>query len=122
MENIKTVEFVLENCESVIVPYDCFEEFKIDGMMIEEKRFIYKLNCLIKMDKNIIYGATWSGNNKHPFYRLYEENDITQIKINYDNNTKKEFDIEWGGLFCTNTNEHQVNNLIDYNTLHIHIK
>lgn len=121
MKEIKTVEFVLETNESVIVPYDCFKEFKIGGISLKEELLAYKLECLIEIDKNIAYGATWSGNTKHPFYRLYEENDITQIQINYDNGTKKELNVEWGGLFCTNTNEHQVNSLIDCNTLHIHI-
>ncbi|WP_291567050.1 MULTISPECIES: hypothetical protein [unclassified Clostridium] len=122
---IKTVEFVLENCETVIVPYNCFKLFKINrSEPISNKQTITHLDCVIEISKDMKYGSTCSYNFKHPFYRLHDCNDITQIELTYEDNAKSLVYVDWREDVWTysDTNKYQMNTLFDYNTLHIHIE
>lgn len=121
-KTIKNVEFVLENCETVIVSYGCFEQLIINnGQELKNKDTITNLECIIKDTGNIEYGSTWSDNKTSPIERLSKYNDITQIEITYIDDSKEHFYVQWYDE-DPNSNKNQNSILVDYRILHINIK
>ena len=118
-KEIKEVQFVLENCESITVPYQCFSnfEFTIDTT---NDRYIRTLNCVIKDSGNIEYG-TYSDNTTSPIKRLSEYGDICDVNITYNDKSKEEYCIIWYDDRNGNSNDNQTSELIDYRTINIKI-
>lgn len=120
MSNIKNVEFHLENCESISVPFECFQKFKIiENNKNRNEIFIFE--CTIVDNGKICYSTTWSNNINNPIYRLHQYDDICCIVIMYDDSTTKRYDIHWYDN-DPNNNKNQTSKMQDYRTIHIKIK
>jgi hypothetical protein len=115
--NIGYIEFLLENCESIIVPFDAFEKFRID---INENNQI-NAYFVIKDNGKIEYSSEWSDKTIHPIQRLAKYNDITRIYKVYNDGNSECFYVDWYDE-DPNSNKNQYSKLIDYKTLCIEIK
>ena len=85
-KKIKEVEFLLENCESIIVPYECFKEF-------DDSNGEY--NFTIKDNGQIRYGTTFGNNTTTPLQRLNLFDDITNMYLKYEDNAESPIRINW---------------------------
>lgn len=114
-KKIKEVKFLLENCESIIVPYECFKEF-------DDSNGEY--NFTIKDNGCIDYGETFSSNEKTPLQRLNHYDDIVKIYVKYDDDTESiirpdwYYENEWDN---PQNNQYQKSELLSFNELHISI-
>ena len=122
-KEIKEITFVLENCESITVPYQCFSnfEFTIDDMTKKHDRYIKTLNCVINDNGSIEYGMTYDGNMTSPIKRLSECEDICWVYIIYNDKSKEEHYVNWCDDDNENSNDNQTSRLIDYHTIEIKI-
>ena len=111
-KNIKQVTLVLENCESVIVPEECFKEFsfKRGENKTDENPYIKSLNCIIKDNGNMKYETTYSENATSPIERLRRYNDITWVKIEYEDESSEVLSVVWSDDYNVNNNEKQLTN------------
>ena len=120
-KEIETVEFALENCEGIVIPYQCFDNFKFT--INDTRGYIQTLDCTIKDNGTIEY-LTYGNNTESPIQRLAEYKDICVIVLTYNDKSKKEIRIDWyedNKHFRTNENKNQTNNLLDYRTINIKI-
>jgi hypothetical protein len=125
-KNIKEIHFSFENCEGIIVPYECFSRFDFTTDA-EDKFKITHLNCEIKDNGNSKYTTTWTNNNTSPIQRLGQYPDITSIDITYDDNSNDDYGVKWywddeDEYNIPEENKNQHNNLIGYNEIHITVK
>lgn len=106
--NVKGIEFVFENCESIYVPIECFKNFiAING----------EVKFKIVNNGNIEYSYTWGDNITNPIERISDK-DITGIflKFEEEKNNKTQIDFNYSiGQY----NEYQLNNIIDYKTIEV---
>jgi len=123
-KNIKQGTLVLENCESIVVPAECFKEFSFKrGENKEgENLYIKSLNCIIKDNGNMKYEMTYGENSTSPVQRLGKCNDITSVKIEYEDESSEVLSVVWSDDYNVNNNENQINDLVTYNELHIRIR
>ena len=130
-KKIKSIKFVLENCESISVPYECLDKFEYvaDKTKTDEDHtgYITNLDCIVKDNGNMEYGMTWDGNETTPIQRLNKYNDICWIDIFYEDGLKENYGVNWyydeDDEYCNSqNNENQTNKLINYKTLHIIVK
>jgi len=120
MNNIKNVKFHLENCESILVPFECFKEFKIiENNKNPNEIFIFE--CIIVDNGKVNYSTTWHNNITSPIYRLSQYNDICYIIITYNDGSIKEYSVRWYDNDPHN-NKNQTSKMHDYKTIHIKIK
>lgn len=122
MENseIKSVEFVFENCESVEIPVECFIEsdFKdlktVNGIVTFES-----FKCVIKDNDNIKY-SSGGFDNKTPIQRINYYNDITNIYINYTDNSYIQIKCPWYDVDSySESNDFQYSNIQTQNTIEL---
>ena len=115
-KEIEKIELVLENCETIIIPFGCFDNFEFTTG--DSKRddtcdgYIKTLVCTINDHGNIDYGMTFC-TDISPIKRLSEYNDITWIYIYYKDKSSKRYYI--------NDCKNQISKLIDYRTIEIKI-
>ena len=106
--NVKGIEFVFENCESIYVPIECFKNFiAING----------EVKFKIVNNGNIEYSYTWGDNITNPIERISDK-DITGIFLEFEEekNNKTQIDFNYSiGQY----NEYQLNNIIDYKTIEV---
>ena len=128
MENkIKGVQFVLENCESITIPYQCFDKFEIttDDIKNDDTQdgYIKTLDCTIKDHGNIEYGGIIFVKDISPIKRLSNYNDITWIYIYYKDKSQKKYYTNWydGDKYYNEDNKNQTSELIDYRTINVKI-
>ncbi len=123
---IKEVEFILENCESVIVPLNCLESGLTMSASKEDDTLLTQFQCNIQDNGEVRYGCTWD-DKTHPLHRLAQYNDICRIKFTYEDGNKKELSIQWyedeeNPWDMSNENLNQTTEFIDYKTFKINIK
>lgn len=114
-KKIKEVEFLLENCESIIVPYECFKEF-------DDSNGEY--NFTIKDNGQIRYGTTFGNNTTTPLQRLNLFDDITNMYLKYEDNAESPIRINWyykNEWDNPQNNQYQKSELLSFNELHISI-
>lgn len=99
---VKSVEFVLENCEVITVEYPdiCFlrigkvkEKFSTFCNAISKMKFTNKFEVIIHQDAKISTDGMFD-TDKCPRKRL-KLGDITGLKVNYDNGDHDFFGIKW---------------------------
>ena len=118
--NIKEIKFVLENCESINIPYECFDKFEFTTD--SDNEYIQTLNCTITDNGKIEYGMTYDGNITSPVQRLNKYRDICCVNIIYNDESTVEGNIKWhDNIDNEDMNDNQTNELIDYRTINIKI-
>lgn len=112
--NIEYIEFALENCESMKIPFENFKQFHL-----EEKEEYVNLDCIIEGVDNIEHFTYTKGES--PFQRLVRYNDISGITIKFKDkkNTVSYLPI-WHNPYFTN-NEFQTSSILEFNKIHIRI-
>ena len=115
--NIEKVEFILENTESMIIPYESFEYFKLSKTTFEKE---YNLECRIIKQDNIDYGS-FGFYSLSPLQRIHEFNDIVAVRVTTTDGFHKRYDIIWD---VTNfqDNSLQKTTLYNFNDLEINIR
>ena len=113
IKEIKSVTFILENCEFIKIPLENFT--KLDFIKVDNE--YYDFECVIEKLDNIEYHPF--ANDYSPFTRLSMFNDITSIELEFTDRTKKSIRPVWKG---TNTiNYYQVSHVISWNKISISI-
>lgn len=120
MKNIKSVKFVLENCEVLVIPFECFKKFNIVENN-KNKNEIFIFECVIEDNNKSEYITTWSRNTTSPIQRLGQYNDICHIDIIYMDGASKEYHVPWYDS-NPNSNKNQSSKMLDYKTVSIRIK
>lgn len=105
MNNVKSIDIVLENCEVYTFPKEDIGYFEISD--IREKIFRCACNAVSKyktaycvdielFDTNRFQTTTFDENNKtDTFKRILEGNDITQIHISYEDDTEEQYLVDY---------------------------
>lgn len=118
LNNVKSVEFVLENCEYITVPKGCFKGLEL----IEYENEEYELDCKIYGVDSIVYSSLSQLSSKqNPLKRLNEYNDIVRLVITYIDDSTKTFDLVWLD-WHGDDNDFQTTNMISYKELDISVK
>ena len=111
IKEIKSVTFILENCEFIKIPIENFT--KLDFIKVDNE--CYNFECIIEKLDNIEYHPF--SNILNPFQRL-TFNDVTSIELEFTK-TKKSIRPVWKG---TNTiNYCQISHMISWNKISINI-
>ena len=110
IKEIKSVTFILENCEFIKIPIENFT--KLDILKVDNE--YYNFECVIEKLDNIEYHPF--SNILNPFQRL-TFNDITSIELEFTDGTKKSIQPVWKGM---NTfNYCQINHMISWDKISI---
>lgn len=108
MNNVKSIDIVLENCEVYTFPKEDIGYFEISD--IREEIFRCACNAINKyktaycvnieiFDTHRFQTITFDENNKtDTFERILEGNDITQIHIHYENDTEEQYLVDYNEL------------------------
>ena len=112
IDNIESIDFVFENCESMRIP---IENFKSLG--IRKVGDYYSLFCIIEGIDNITEYTLYE-EHLTPFQRIFEYNDITSIEIRYKNRNIDNLNVIWEGY---NSNSYQESYLLRFNKISINI-
>lgn len=124
-EDIKLIEFVMENCETIKIPMDCFEQINIDEWgEVNHQNTLNELHCVIKDNGDMKYGMGFDS-FVAPMQRISKYDDITSIYI-YFNNTDEYEDgfqlyINWGSGYNDYSNINQRSNKISHSELELKI-
>lgn len=116
--NIKEIEIGLENCESVIFPFECCKKF---DYVLKDDTHIATLTCLIEDNGKSKYSSILINSRISPIQRLAEYDDITYIKIHFENGTSSFFYVIWNDGALDN-NKNQKSQLLSYKEISIEIK
>ena len=112
IKEIKSVTFILENCESIKIPIENFT--KLDISKVDNE--YYNFECIINKLDNIEYHPF--SNILNPFQRL-TFNDVTSIELEFVNGTNKSIQPVWKGI---NTfNYCQISHMISWDKINISI-
>lgn len=116
MKHIKSIEFVLENCESFSIDANYFGAFLIDDIRYSIQRIAS--NSIVKMaiaDTIVIELFSEGDREYRPFgalekitifERLQGYNDITQVVIHYEDQTEETYFANWAeDDDCENKNQ-----------------
>lgn len=117
-DGLISVEFGLENCEVVIVPYECFQSMDV---VINADNIITHFNCHIFDNGHCKYAFTFEGNSTSPIARLAEYDDIVSICFVYEGRSEDHY-VLWGDDDNFQSNERQSSELKSYKEAHIFIK
>ena len=107
--NVKGIEFIFDNCESILVPIECFKNFiAING----------EVKFKIVNNGNVEYSYTWGDNITNPIERISHK-DISGIFLEFEEEEKNNkiqinFNYSMGRY-----NEYQLNNMFDYKTIEV---
>lgn len=124
-ENIKLIEFVFENCETIKIPIECFNKINIDEWgEVEHESTLNEFHCVIEDNGDMKYGMGFDS-FVAPMQRINKYDDITSIYI-YFNNTDEYKDgfqlyINWGSDYNRCDNINQRSNKISYSELELKI-
>lgn len=111
IDNIKSIDFVFENCETMRIPIENFKNLEIEKVDDE-----YSLSCIIEKMDNIEYHSF--SNILNPFDRL-TFNDVTSVELEFTNETKKSIQPVWKGAYSINYC--QITHMISWNKISISI-
>lgn len=126
-KEIEAISIVFENCESILIPYNCVRKLDYKSSIQENKDYdlITELDCIIENNGSIKYDTTWSSNTISPIARICQYNDICYFDIIYTDNTKQSNYIKWyyeNDYDNPQTNKNQTSKLLEYNKAHIHVE
>lgn len=95
-ENIRSVEFALENCECIVVPIECFKSLNIvdNNINIENCCTLNKFECEITYKEGLDYSFGFK-TNITPLQRLDNYSDIVNIIINLKDGQEIECAMPW---------------------------
>ena len=108
-EDIKSVEFILENCEMITIDGKYIGNFYLGDVSysinriacnsIEElywtNNFYISINRKADKKENIKYTLGEINKNRNIFNRLTSYPDITSITVNFSNGKSKSFYVDW---------------------------
>lgn len=105
MKDIKSIDIVLENCESFTIPYKYVHRMVIHGF---DKNILIQSNdgrCFDYSSSDYVYLQIENSpeikadmNFSTPFdKRIFQYNDITQITMRYVDDEEFNFCVPWGG-------------------------
>ena len=116
LNNIESVEFVLENCESMIVPKKYIKRLELRHCGNEE----YELECEIEGMDDIEYLAT-GDKRMTPLERLHLGNDITYVKVKFGKEIKN-YTMVWKNNYSSTNDKFQSSELKSYKELNLSVK
>jgi hypothetical protein len=111
--NLKSIEFVLENCECVQIDKEYIDQLCI-GKINSSYFWQNHLNsiepnyftdyCLIKFTKNFFLKSVYYPYEEHrkdseraAYYRLLKGRDVTSVNLHFDNGENQQIYIPWKG-------------------------
>ena len=112
---IKTVEFIFENCESVIVPIESFSYIELRKFNNDR----YELNCRIDKFDNVKYDSCYP--TITPLERFKMFNDITQCRIEMKDGNIINCPLIWKNVDSPNNNVFQRYTLVNNRILTIEV-
>ena len=110
IKEIKSVTFILENCEFIKIPIENFT--KLDILKVDNE--CYNFECVIEKLDNIEYHPF--SNILNPFQRL-TFNDMTSIELEFKDGTEKSIQPVWKG--ANTFNYCQINHVISWDKISI---
>lgn len=116
LNNVESVEFVLENCEYITIPKGCFKSLKLTECKNEE----YELECKIEGMDDIVY-SSFRPLKQSPLERLNEYNDIVRLEITYIDDSTETFNLVWLDWHGCD-NDFQTTSMASYKELDISVK
>jgi hypothetical protein len=111
-KDIKSIDFVFENCETMRIPIESFKSLEIEKANDDS----YSLSCIIEgVDKiqDSLYKEYFN-----PFQRIVDYDDITSIEIRYKNGDVNNLYMIWEGDY---SNFYQESCLLKFNKIKINI-
>lgn len=111
-QDIKIAKFILENCETVTVPRDCFKRMDLDYT-----KEGYEVNVHI-IDNGKVDGYLFG--NRSPLQRLNYYDDICSIELKLNDDSEVEIDTVWNNE-DGQTNSFQKSKLNGYRELKLSI-
>lgn len=116
LKDTLSVEFILENCETILVPCYCFKEFEL----IEYNNMgIYELHCIIDKQDDLIYND-FNSNKTSPIRRLHENQDITSCHLVLFDGKMIHCKLVWYDVY--GSNKFQETKLVSFNKIEISVK
>lgn len=121
-KELKAIEFVFENMESMYIPIDCINklDFEIDN---GNKNVFTYLNCIIEDNGSIKSNPDDSAS---PICRLSRFDDICDCNFIFKDNSHEEYGVQWyredNPYIIEENNKGQSSNLLRYNMIEILIK
>lgn len=122
-EDIKSIEFVMENCETVIIPIECFKELNVEEWGdIKNKDTLSKFSCVIEDKGDVSYGCGFD-TKITPLQRINQYDDITSIYIKLNNSNEEiQLYIEWEETsYYAYSNIYQKSEMNSYKELKLNI-
>ena len=110
IKEIKSVTFILENCESIKIPIENFT--KLDISKVDNE--YYNFECVINKLDNIEYHPF--SNILNPFQRL-TFNDVTSIELKFTDGTEKSIQPVWKG--ANTINYCQISHMISWDKISV---
>lgn len=111
-KDIKSIDFIFENCETMRIPIESFKSLEIEKANDDS----YSLSCIIEgVDKiqDSLYKEYFN-----PFQRIVDYDDITSIEIRYKNGDVNNLYMIWEGDY---SNFYQESYLLRFNKIKINI-
>jgi hypothetical protein len=108
---IKSIEFIFENCESIEIPIEYFTKIDFKGLnkYDNDTAIFEKFECVIEDKGNIEYSNGFDCQT--PIQRINYYNDITNIYIKYEDNSFVKIACPWyNPIHCPNSNLFQSSN------------
>ena len=115
LEEIKSICFIFENCESMTFPKEAIKKLEISNTNDE----YCDLEAIVKLTDDVQLGL-FKEKDSNPMKRIGDYVDITQIKIVYEDGSVKQHYVRWD---YTNEyrNDYQVSEFIKWNEVKISI-
>lgn len=117
-KDVKSISFVMENCELMVIPSNCIKSMKV----AIKNNTIDSFSIVIE-DNGIKREEGYEDYLGSPVNRLATYDDICKIdfQLNSNNNQTIETVVKWKGG-SSNNNKCQTHNKINYRTISIKIK
>lgn len=112
-KDIKSIDFIFENCEYMRIPIESFKSLEIEKANDDS----YSLSCIIEGVDKIIQDSLYEGYS-NPFQRIVNYDDITSIEIRYKNGDINKLYMIWEGDY---SNFYQESRLLRFNKIKIDI-
>lgn len=125
-EDIENIEFVLENCECIIAPIECFESLNIinDDIIIFDDCTLDKFECTITYKEGLDYSFGFT-TTATPLQRLNTYNDIVYIIIKLKTGEDIKCYMPWyesENGYDSQSNENQVTSLKNHKEIYIKVE
>ena len=129
MKDVKSIEFVFENCDNFEIEAKHFASFQLEEIKssvfrvacnaISKFQTAYSVVMEIFSDANVDYSEFGQFENKKKFDRILAFDDITYINLKYSDDTEESFFVDYNG---EETNENQKSYLSSLGHLYIVIE